>query len=60
MSHEREEYNEEMVFQSGDDVGTSICCYNCGKPFSESAQEKGVTYGCVVCTCGQRVAYLID
>jgi DNA-directed RNA polymerase subunit RPC12/RpoP len=51
---------KELVFKSGDNEGTDVACYNCGKPFAESAAEKGVDNGSVVCTCGGRIAYVVD
>jgi DNA-directed RNA polymerase subunit RPC12/RpoP len=51
---------KDIVFQSGDDISTDLACYNCGTPFADSAKEKGITAGSVVCTCGGRIAYVVE
>ena len=50
-----------FVFQSGDDYGENLSCYNCGTPYAESVKDdtkKGD--GVVCCECGGRIAYVVD
>ena len=51
----------ETVFKSGDEAGTDVRCYNCGRLFRESKEAlSGKVGDFVVCTCGGRGAYIIE
>ena len=51
----------EKVFKSGDEVGTDVRCYNCGRLFRDSKDAiSGRKGDFVVCTCGGRGAYVIE
>ena len=50
-----------FVFESGDNYGEDVACYNCGKPFRESVEGEVKVGDSVVCTgCGGRLAYIVD
>lgn len=49
---------KDITFKSGDDKGTDVKCYNCGKEFRESVKEEDIENGIVVCDCGGRIAYI--
>ena len=51
----------EKVFKSGDEVGTDVRCYNCGRLFRDSKDAISAKKGdVVVCSCGGRCAYVIE
>lgn len=50
-----------VVFKSGDEETTHLCCYDCGTDFTESLKGDEKVGDFVVCSnCGGRGAYITE